>query len=223
MSLRRYRALLVSGLALLAAGGAACSAVLGLDQPTLACAYTPGCADASAPGNDATVPVMDSSGSSSGGDSTTPIDTGSEGQAYDAAPDAAPESPDGGEDASSSFRCGPPGSTLYCPDYPGAVCCLTLDAGSATYSCATSSSDCPGYYIECASDNDCNGNDICCFYNSAIKCEPQSEGDPGNSCANSVVCNPSLPVSGDQCNSGQSCVPNVYKENGYPLPYDGCM
>jgi hypothetical protein len=219
LSLRRYRALLVSGLALLAASGAACSAVLGLDQPTLACASTPGCADASAPGSDATIPVMDSSGSSSGGDSTAPPgDSGSEAQALDGPPDVE----DGGEDA-SGFRCGPLASATYCPDYPAAVCCVTLDAGSATYSCVPSQSDCPGYYIECASDNDCNGNDICCFYNSAIKCEPQSEGDPGNSCANSVVCDPSLPASGDQCNTGQSCVPNVYKENGYPLPYDGCM
>jgi hypothetical protein len=214
LSLRRHRALLLSGLALLAASGAACSAVLGLDQPTLACASTPGCADAGPPGTDATAPVMDSSGSSSGGDSAPPPDdSGSDTRA----PDTGSGPEDAGEDAPSGVRCGPLASAIYCSD-PTAFCCLTLNGSSATYTCAAGQSDCSGYSIACASDEDCNGNDICCFYGSAIKCET-SCGTGG-----SVVCDPSLPPSADQCNSGQSCVPvSTYQYQGYELPYDGCQ
>jgi hypothetical protein len=219
LSPRRQRVLLFSGLALFAASGAACSAILGLDEPTLACPS--GCPDANAPLPDVVIPLMDSTGSSSGGDSSPPpLDGGPpEAQSPDAARDASP-----GEDAPSGVRCGPIAAAIYC-NSPTAFCCLTVsgaDAASASYGCVTGANECAGYSIGCASDNDCSGTDICCFYASAIKCEPESTGDPGNSCASSVVCDPSLPA-GDQCNPGQSCVPNLFKESGFTLPYDGCM
>jgi hypothetical protein len=215
LSPRRQRALLFSALAVLAASGAACSAILGLDPPTLACPSDSGCPDATAPLPDVVTSVMDSTG----GDSSPPaVDSGAPTQVPDAAADANQD-----EDA-SGVRCGPVGTTLYCTA-PSAYCCLTFgdaDAASPSYGCV-GMNDCSGYSIACASDNDCSGTDICCFYNSAIKCEPQDDGDPGNSCANSMVCNPSLPNSEEQCNTGQSCIPNLFKENGFTLPYSGCM
>ena len=206
MSLRRQRAVFVSGLALLAASGAACSAVLGLDPPTLA-ACAEGCPEASVPVVDAAPDVV----------ADVVPDVG-----VDAVPDALPDAlPDATSDGASpvGVRCGGGSApTIYCVD-PSPMCCLTLDdAGSASYACVGSATDCSGYPIACASDNDCAGSDVCCFYNSGIKCE----SDTTASCTK-LVCNAGDPASDDECNAGQTCTPDVYSENGYPLPYDGCM
>ena len=200
-------------MALLAASGAACTTVLGLVEPTLE-PCPDGCPDVN-------VPFTDAGGSSSGGDSAPPADAPAESAPLDATPpDAPPDAipdvvPDRGP--SSGTRCGTVGSALFCalPD----VCCLTLDdAGGASYACGSSASTCAGgggYAIACATNNDCNGTDVCCFYNSAIKCEPVNTG----SCANVLVCDPAGPS--DQCPTGQKCT-IAYVENGYTLPYYGC-
>ncbi|MGO8993698.1 MAG: hypothetical protein ACLQVI_10240 [Polyangiaceae bacterium] len=203
-------------MALFATSGAACSAVLGLDPPTLA-ACADGCPDA-------TTPVPDGSGGSSGGDSSVPIDSATQ-NTPDATPDAvadaiadvvAEATPDSGPP--TGVRCGGGGSpTVYCND-PTPLCCLTFsDAGSPSYACATDTSACTGYSIACASDNDCPGSDVCCFYQSGIKCEPEDTA----SCATALVCDPSAPASDDECNTGQTCSV-AYLYDGGALPYYGC-
>jgi hypothetical protein len=209
LGLRQHRAFLVSGVALFAASAAACSTVLGLDPPTLdPCAN--GCPDAS-------ISVADASGSSSGGDSGSAIDAVSESAAADVIGDVIPDViPDRGP--SNGLRCGSGASAIFCAA-PTDLCCLTFDdAGSPSYACVSDTTACtPGYPIACASDNDCAGSDVCCFYNSGIKCEP--ENTP--SCAAALVCDPGAPASDEECNTGQTC-DVAYLLNGFPLPYDGC-
>ena len=205
----------MTAVALVGATAAACTTVLGLLEPTLdPCAS--GCPDASVPGADGS--------SSGGGDSTSPdvvADTslpsdGTVDALTDAPPDAIPDvSPDQGP--SNGTRCGPAASAVFCP-LPE-VCCLTFDdAGSASYACGSSASSCVnggGYSIACTTNNDCNGSDICCFYSSSIKCEPQNTG----SCT-ALVCDPSGPS--DQCPTGQKCTVAYIIGSNYTLPYYGC-
>jgi len=73
-----------------------------------------------------------------------------------------------------------------------------------------------GYPIECASDNDCSGNDVCCFFSSGIKC------DSNDTCNSSpLVCDPTVPAS-EQCASGQKCSAGNLTRDGYTLPYSSC-
>lgn len=196
MSLLRQRSLRVGIVALFTAA-AACSSVLGLDAPKLDPCANGGCADASPA-------VIDGSPAPDGSDSSV-----TDAPAPDAGTDAKVSTFDGG------IRCGFPGSDFGCA--PPEVCCLVLDdAGVGTYSCTSSASTCPGYPIACATNNDCSGSDVCCFYQSAIKCEPVNTA----SCQNGLVCDPSNP--GDTCATGQKC-DVAFILDGYTLPYDGCQ
>ncbi len=186
-----------------AAGLGACDAVLGMNVPTLSACASGGCADGAAPPLDA------------GGDATTPGDASS-------SPDGSPSSEAGGDAATDAafpdtgpivgVRCGGGSSPAFgCNADP--ECCLDLDGG-ASYSCVADASACGGYPILCASYNDCAGTDVCCHFNSAIKCEPQA------SCANnSLVCDPAGPS--DQCPSGWKCSV-AFTTGSYTLPYYGC-
>lgn len=190
MAFWQRSAFVLAVVSVLAAGGAACNAVLGLDAPRLdPCANTP-CVDGTA---------------STLADGTAPSDAAEDASNVDAAPDTGPI---------NGIRCGGGSSpTLGCgTDAP--VCCLLLDAGSATYGCDSDASACTGYPILCATNNDCAGSDVCCHYASAIKCEGETV------CANnSLVCEPGGPA--DQCPSGWTC--SVAFTNGsYTLPYYGC-
>jgi hypothetical protein len=212
MSSRRHRSFPALAAALLAACGAACSGILGLDPPTLAvCAG--GCADGSASSSDGST--------SSGGDSSIPGDAMPESATSDVTPDSVADAiadvvPDRGP--ATGVRCGSGSSAVFCAP-PSPLCCLDFDdAGGPSYSCVSDATGaCPGYPIACASDNDCAGSDVCCFYHSGIKCEP--ENTP--SCATELVCDPSAPASDDECNTGQTCSV-AYLFDGGSLPYYGC-
>jgi hypothetical protein len=202
---RRHRAFLPSAAALVAASAAACAGVLGLDAPTLdPCASGSACADANE------IPVPDA-----GSEAAPPL---AEAGPLDAMPDAAPDAvadviPDRGP--STGVRCGADASAIFCAP-PAPECCLTLDdAGASSYGCVSGASACAGYPIACASNDDCSGTDVCCFYHSGLKCEPVNTA----SCANVLVCDPSGPS--DQCNAGQTCSAPVVVDAG-TLPYSYC-
>ncbi len=208
-----HRALFVSaGVAFAVVGSAAaCSAVLGLAAPSLL-ECTDACTEAGLP------PTIEDAGPESDVTAPPSVDAGADAAAADAdhVPDAVADvvpdrgSPDG-------VRCGSGASEIFCSS-PARFCCLTLDAGASTYSCAASASDCSGYSIECASDNDCSGSDVCCFYASGIKCEPENT----SSCAKALVCDPSAPASENQCNTGQTCSIAWVLDDAGTLPYFGC-
>jgi hypothetical protein len=181
--------------------------VLGLEAPTLDPCANGGCADAAAA-------VLDASGTS-GGDSAAPGDATTagtpDGSTLDAALDVVPDrgSPDG-------IRCGPIPSEIFCSD-PTPTCCLVLDdTGAASYSCQSGAGACAGYPVACATNNDCPGSEVCCFYNSGIKCEAETTA----SCANVLVCQQGGPA--DQCPEGQTCSINYDIDGGFTLPYNGC-
>ena len=217
LALRRQRASLVrlAGplVVLLAASGAACSAVLGLSAPTLeACAD--GCVDGSAPTTDTGLSSDDAPDTFDGvalPDTSVAADAEASVESPDAESDATddPSIPDG-------IRCGPTALGLYCQ----ASCCLSLVGdGGAGYACAASETDCEnssGFPIQCTSDNDCNGSEVCCFFSSKITCDSTS------ACASApLLCDPNVPAS-DQCSSNQTCTSGNLTHEGYALPYDSC-
>jgi len=162
---------------------AACDSVLGLDPPTLDPCAASPCLDASSDGS---------------------VDASADARA-DAKSDA--ETPSG-------IRCG--GGTYpesYCDD-PTPLCCqTTTDAGGASYACVTDTSACDGYPIDCATDDDCPGSDVCCHFTSGMKCDGES------SCSNDdLVCDPR---SADDCPSGWSC-DVVLVNDSQMSPYLGC-
>jgi hypothetical protein len=192
----RHRRAATVAVTALAIAGVACNAVLGLDPPQLdSCAN--GCADGAAPvKGDGAPDAVDGAVFTDGPPALA--------DAADAAPDQGPL---------TGIRCGGGSSAVGCqPASP--VCCAELEAGSASYVCDTTTAACSGYPILCATNNDCSGTDVCCHYDSAIKCVGETV------CANaSLVCDPSGPS--DQCPSGWSC--NVAFTNGSTtLPYYGC-
>jgi hypothetical protein len=216
--LQRHRSLLVWFVALLVSSEGACDAILGLDAPTLApcggdCS---GATDSDAgemPTKDATTNLFDS-------DATSASEAALEG----AVPDAPVAVPDVRvTDASRGVPCGiDPSKTLYCPlssttGLPDSTCCLTFEVdGGASYACVeqTGCSTRTQYPIECASADDCSSvAPLCCFNNSAIKCEANGTTQPCK-----AVCDPS---SGVGCPAGHACnVPLLF--NGYVLPYESC-
>jgi hypothetical protein len=114
----RLRRPLVATVALVAAGGAACSLVTSLDGLT-----TPGGDDAGS-GDVASVPVVDAAGGKPPGKDAAPA--GSDGEADAGAPsDASASTPDGASDASNASDAGPDGpycaslvpAPLFCDDF----------------------------------------------------------------------------------------------------------
>jgi hypothetical protein len=188
-----------------AATGAACSAVLGLDAPTLDPCASGGCADGTATGDgDVTLPKNDAG-----------VDAAEDAAAVDAS-DAQPVFDDVVvTNDGNGVRCGSATADMYCA--PPAICCLTNGAGPA-YTCVADVSLCAGYPIECATYNDCAGTDVCCAYGSAMKCEPENTA----SCANLFVCDPT--ASPSQCQSGWTCTGTLVRSDaGVTIPYDVCV
>jgi hypothetical protein len=188
----------VLGFAALLAG---CSAVLGLDAPTLATCFD-ACADA-------------------GFDSAPPTFTDGSVDATRDAADAADSAPvclgDDASAANGGVACGGGCYGLrYCSNSSAPVCCQqTSDAGATSYACTASEATCPDYPIVCANDDDCTGSDICCYFTSKITCDTtarcQSDGL-------GIICRPSVP---DDCPTGKACnVPVV--TNGVTSPYLMC-
>jgi len=171
-----------------AIGVAACDSVLGLDPPTLdPCAG--GCLDG---------------GADVGADAPVDADARAD-VSVDAKADAASQ---------AGVRCGGGSfATSYCED-PTPLCCQTTsDAGVTSYACVTDTGACGGYPINCASDNDCPGSDVCCHFTTGMKCDSES------SCSNTdLVCDPR---SADDCPSGWTC--DVTLVNDMQMsPYLGC-
>jgi hypothetical protein len=202
--------------AALFAASSACTTVLGLVEPTLDPCPN-GCPDAN-------VTVPDANGDATTGDTTEAPDAVAETSPNDVTTPLADAPPDVIPDVaadrgpSTGIRCGTGPTEIFCtaPE----VCCLTLDdAGTASYACLSNASSCPGYPIACATNGDCNGTYVCCFYMSGIKCEPYSTTNSGGSCENVIVCDPNGPS--DQCPGGQTCT-IAYIENNFTLPYYGC-
>ena len=203
--LRKRSAVVLASVAVFAAAGAvaACNAVLGLDAPQLDPCASDGCVDGTAP------PTTGDAGLDAPAllDSTLPIDapTADADAGIDAQPDTGPI---------NGVRCGGGSSPAIGCNGDTPVCCLTLDAGPASYSCVHESSACSGYAIDCATDNDCPGSEVCCHFNSSIKCEDQT------ACANdSLVCDPD--GGADQCPTGYTCSV-AFTSGSYTLPYYGC-
>jgi hypothetical protein len=173
-----------------------CSSVLGLDPPTLDPCIALGCLDGS---------------------------TGPDSSAADAAPDGPTETDavvkDVGVDATDAgpetgVRCGGGAyPTTYCAGTTPTCCQTTTDAGVTTYGCVASETACTGYAIDCATYDDCAGNDICCHFSTHMVCDSVA------SCMNAnVVCTTAM---SDSCPSGWTC--NVYFANaGVESPYMGC-
>lgn len=139
-----------------------------------------------------------------------------DGGAFDGASDAndaraADAKPDG---TPSGLRCG--GGSFGVTGCSGTTptCCQLTDDAGTTYQCRASAGACTGYPIACSSNAGCSGNDVCCHYGSAIKCEPQA------SCANdSLVCEPD--GAADQCPPGWKCTASTTNA-GVVSPYFSC-
>jgi hypothetical protein len=98
-------------------------------------------------------------------------------------------------------------------------CCATADeAGAPTYACVSSASACSGYLIECANENDCPNNDICCHYNSGMRCETPS----GGACPGGATTQACDPANNGECPARQACTLQL-TINDMPSPYLGCQ
>jgi hypothetical protein len=190
--------------ALLALAGAltGCASVLGLDAPSLDPCATTGCPDGPTSTLDASAtPTADAAP-----DQATSTDAPLDVLVPDAAkPDAAP---------GVGVRCGG-GSypTTWCSGGTPTCCESADDAGTVTFACVSSATACGGYPIGCANDNDCSGSNVCCHFNSGMKCEGIT------ACANaSLICDPSSPT---DCATGWKCVTSVVAGT-VTLPYDIC-
>jgi hypothetical protein len=126
-----------------------------------------------------------------------------------------------GSDA-GGVLCGLSPSDLCDPTSTLSTCCETFpDANATVYACVASETACQndgGYWIQCANDNDCPGNAICCHYGSHMICENSSTCTGG-----SVIqaCDPNNPNPGE-CPSGKSCTMHL-QNNGQASPYWGCQ
>jgi hypothetical protein len=172
---------------------AACTGVLGLDEPTLDPCADHVCADAS-------------TGIESGANDASAASDADAGSATDATPDHVP--------SLTGIRCGGGSFGLSGCEGQTPVCCQeTDDAGTTTYTCVANTASCAGYPISCSNYNDCAGTDVCCHFGSAIKCEPPS-------CASgSLVCEPD--GAADQCPSGWTCK-SMVTNAGVVSPYFVC-
>ena len=213
MGLRRA---LPSAALLLSVAG--CPAMFGIDEPLLDPCAKGGCteSDSGSPGKS---PDSATTKDAPIGAEATPGDaTAEDVAATDGAPEDESTTKDGSEEddrtdgAHAGVRCGTGGAgTAWC-NYPAPVCCQTLDdAGVPAYGCVPSLGFCAGTPIQCASARDCAGGELCCRYNSGIKCEP--------SCANTNrVCDPSVAGS---CPPGRACSVSL-ESAGLPPPYLEC-
>jgi hypothetical protein len=111
---------------------------------------------------------------------------------------------------------------LYCVPPTGECCEVSDDAGGARFTCVTDKASCTGYPIECRQATDCMGDQICCHYTSAMKCETPDQASgtcpSGSSGPVSQACDPLLR---GECPGGQSCDGGLVNQ-GLPSPYIGC-
>lgn len=196
----------VFALAALGATGAACSAVLGLDAPTLDPCVNGGCVDANVPTTeDGSIgPPLRDAAAPDGSDAVAPSE------------DAGIFDDVVVTDDGNGVRCGSAAADTYC--VPPAICCLSNGGSAPAYTCVAAVSLCTGYPIECATFNDCAGTDVCCAYGSAMKCEPENTA----SCTDLFVCDPT--ASPSQCQSGWTCTGTLVRSDaGVTIPYDVCV
>ena len=94
-------------------------------------------------------------------------------------------------------RCGGGSYPLLGCQAPTGSCCQSVDdAGGLAYDCRDSPTACDGgYAIACATDNDCNGTEVCCHYASGTKCV--GENSCSSATSGSLVCDPN--GAADQC------------------------
>jgi hypothetical protein len=226
-----------------------CTAVLGLDAPTL-----DPCPDECSDAHVIVEASLDDAGISASVDAATPFDASADtaaisdaspeasqnadvlvqdaGQgAGDVAAEAAAVDAGPGRDSGTTTQggrqvlCGfasPDGPQLYCArsGMAATICCQTADdAGQSSFECVNGASACAGYPIECADDVDCPGQLICCHRPSGMTCE---EIAPSGTCATGTqACDPH---SADtfECPSGTSCV-QALTNSGLTSPYLGCQ
>ncbi len=198
-----------------AATGAGCSSVLGLDPPTLdPCTAGTGCLDATADVSaDARVDASDAGAPPDGADAGPSMEA-----APEAAPDAAKCAWDGAlPDASTTgIRCGGGCEAVtYCTGATP-VCCQTTDpTGQPLFAC-TSETACAGYAILCVNENDCSGSEVCCHYMAHMICDTACTSNAVIAC---------IPGSPDDCPAGKACdvrVSDGPSDAAVPVPYYVC-
>jgi hypothetical protein len=177
---------------------AGCSAVLGMDAPTLdPCATQGSCIDATE-GLDALPPEA-------APDTGPPQDADAAQVCLDTLPD----------DAAAGVLCG--GGCYpftYCTGGAPICCVSTDDAGVTTYACTASESTCAGFPFHCINENDCPGSDVCCRLSSHMVCDL-----PANCPGGQLGC---VPGSSQDCPTGKPCnVPLVV--DGATTPYSLCQ
>lgn len=186
-----------------AAAAAGCSAVLGMDAPTLDPCAQGGCVDA--------VGVDAETGG--GADTAVAVDAPADGDALTDGPHEAAcvdvGIPDSGP---AGIRCG--GGCypmVYCTGSTPVCCESTDDAGTTTFACTATETACGGYAIKCLNENDCGGSDVCCHFSTHTVCD--------STCPNAdLAC---IPGSVDDCPAGKACDVTLVNA-GVPSPYFGC-
>jgi hypothetical protein len=149
-----------------------------------------------------------------------------EAQPQDVASEPPPDvAPDTGPVNGGGIPCGLSGQT--CDAFLS--CCESVDdAGFPVFACVPSEQRCSGYFVACASDNDCPSggpeggpnNQICCHYASYIHCEtPTMSGTCPGGAGVVQVCDPNNP---GECLSGQTCTLHLRNQN-LASPYIGCQ
>jgi hypothetical protein len=94
------------------------------------------------------------------------------------------------------------------------TCCQLTSGAGTTYECRASATACTGYPIECASNEDCSGNGVCCHSATQIRCVGAT------ACADdSLVCEPGGRT--DQCPTGWKCT-GTLTNAGIASPYFAC-
>lgn len=202
-----------------ALGLAACNAIFGIDAPTLNPCVN-GCAegglDEGLADSGTTMPEAEASTDAGAADSAkeaSPVDAAVDTYVapMDAAPEAAPCSPEAG----LCIRCGGGAYPESWCTGSSPVCCQGGTASSPTFTCVASMSACSGYTITCANYNDCAGTDICCRFVAHQICDA-----PGNCPNNELVCDSTTT---DVCPPGWSCDSPFIGDAAASSPYLGCM
>jgi hypothetical protein len=197
-----------------AASTASCAVLLDLPAPSLE--------DSGGPTVDSSALLPDANDATT--DTGVEIEAAQDRPVADGAPDAPPDSvspPDVAPGSDAGVLCGFNASNFCNPSSLRHTCCETLnDAMAPVFACVTGENAClsPAYYIECANDNDCAGNAICCHYSSHTVCQNQSTC-PGGGVVQ--ACDPNNP-NPNECPSGQSCTLHL-TNLGEASPYWGCQ
>jgi hypothetical protein len=195
------------GVAALMAG---CSAILGMDAPTLdPCVSQGSCSDVTtgpdAPPLEAAEAMQDVTSEGVGpSDANPPYDADAAPVCLDALPD----------DAAAGVLCGGGCYPVsYCNGGTPICCVSTDDLGVTTYACTASETACAGYSVHCINENDCGGTDVCCHFSSHMVCDSVA-----NCPAQDLGC---VPGSSQDCPTGKQCDVTI-DVAGKPTPYFTC-